>query len=137
MTPAEFLATKGADLKTAGLYSWWIDASGAEYLTRGLGMPVTAGIIYAGQAGATRPRRCSKSRSTLWSRLSRNRLGNHRPSTVFWMPVGCVIAGVIGCVLIARLPSGSRPSESRTTRCGRSGPVIASAVGSVTLPDRL
>lgn len=83
MTPAEFLASKGADLKTAGLYSWWVDASGAADLSRGLGLPINAGVIYAGQAGATRLRSRSKSKSTLWSRLSRNHLGgNHRSSTL-------------------------------------------------------
>jgi hypothetical protein len=36
-----------------GLYSWWVDEPGAVALTSGLGHHV-AGLIYVGQAGATR-----------------------------------------------------------------------------------
>ena len=44
-----------------GLYAWWVDEPGARALTMGLGHPVGAGLIYAGQAGATRwPWRCSR-----------------------------------------------------------------------------
>src|SRR5450631_224874 len=37
-----------------GLYSWWVDEPGAVALTSGLGHHVDAGLIYVGQAGATR-----------------------------------------------------------------------------------
>lgn len=83
LDPAELLTTTGADLDVSGLYSWWVDKAGAADLTRGLQLPVTAGIIYVGQAGASRPRSGSRSRSTLWLRLTRNHLGgNHRSSTL-------------------------------------------------------
>lgn len=36
-----------------GLYSWWVDASGARDLALGLRVPVEAGLLYVGQAGAT------------------------------------------------------------------------------------
>ncbi len=54
VSPAEFLATGAARFRSAGLYSWWVDAEGAAGLTAGLGQPVDQGLIYAGLAGATR-----------------------------------------------------------------------------------
>src|SRR3954470_24270540 len=42
------------DLDQPGLYSWWIDAGGAEELSAGLGLPVPTGRIYAGLTGATK-----------------------------------------------------------------------------------
>ncbi|HEY1775943.1 MAG TPA: hypothetical protein VGG41_07265 [Solirubrobacteraceae bacterium] len=41
------------NLATPGLYSWWVDADGARDLATGIGIPVIAGRIYAGQTGAT------------------------------------------------------------------------------------
>ena len=37
-----------------GLYSWWIDDEGASTLSRGIGLQVAPGQIYAGLTGATR-----------------------------------------------------------------------------------
>jgi hypothetical protein len=42
-TPEQFLATGGTGLRTPGLYSWWVDRSGADHLTHGLGHPVGPG----------------------------------------------------------------------------------------------
>jgi hypothetical protein len=38
-------------LDSPGLYSWWVDDRGAIDLSTGLGHPVVAGRIYAGQKG--------------------------------------------------------------------------------------
>lgn len=62
-----------ADLESAGLYSWWVDAAGAAALSRGLGQPIAPGLIYAGLAGATSPGRPSAA-STLRSRIGSNHL---------------------------------------------------------------
>jgi hypothetical protein len=43
------------DLDQPGMYSWWVDTAGAEHLSEGLGYPIAAGRIYAGQTGATKP----------------------------------------------------------------------------------
>ena len=45
-----------AHLDDAGLYSWWVDETGADELSEGLGHRVVAGRIYAGQTGATNGR---------------------------------------------------------------------------------
>jgi hypothetical protein len=52
-----------------GLYSWWVDEAGARALTLGLGHRVDAGLIYAGQAGATRWPSGQRSSTTLAGRL--------------------------------------------------------------------
>ena len=52
-----------------GLYSWFVDRSGADDLARGLGHPVQEGLIYAGQAGATRRHSGKASSNTLRTRL--------------------------------------------------------------------
>ena len=54
VSPFDFLASAGAGFRLPGLYSWWVDEAGAADISRGLGLPVKAGLIYAGLAGATR-----------------------------------------------------------------------------------
>jgi hypothetical protein len=61
------------DLDVAGLYSWWVDESGASMLSRGLGQPIDPGLVYAGLAGATSAARITVS-STLRSRVAGNHL---------------------------------------------------------------
>ena len=61
-----------------GLYSWWVDEPGALALTSGLGHRVDAGVIYAGQAGATRWPSGQRSSDTLRGQL----IGMHRDGSV-------------------------------------------------------
>jgi hypothetical protein len=91
-TPAQFLATRGADLKVPGLYSWWIDRLGADDLTLGLRQPVSPGLVYAGLAGATRWPSGTRSTNNLWLRIATMHLGrNHRFST-FRRTLGAILA---------------------------------------------
>jgi hypothetical protein len=88
------LATIAASLKAPGLYSWWVDDAGASDLARGLGHSVRAGLIYAGQAGATREQSGKTSAATLANRL----LGQHfngsmRGSTFRWT-IGAILSAV-------------------------------------------
>jgi Family of unknown function (DUF6884) len=53
LTAEEFLGRGPHGLNAPGLYSWWVDAAGADELTTGLGQPLNSGLIYAGLAGAT------------------------------------------------------------------------------------
>lgn len=62
------------DLNAPGLYSWWVDTSGARELTVGLGHPVSPGLVYAGQAGADSTRTSTASEATLRSRIGRQHL---------------------------------------------------------------
>lgn len=77
------LATLGDGLKSPGLYSWWVDAAGATELSEGLGCPVSAGLVYLGQAGATKWPSGKRSDNTLGGRLNGMHLaGNRRMSTL-------------------------------------------------------
>ena len=67
----ELLRSERRALEQAGLYSWWVDEPGARDLSSGLRLPVAAGLIYAGQAGATRWPSGRPSSNNLWSRLTR------------------------------------------------------------------
>jgi hypothetical protein len=52
-----------------GLYAWFVDRDGARELSIGLGLQVEEGLIYAGQAGATRWPSGKRSGNTLYSRV--------------------------------------------------------------------
>ncbi len=71
-----------AGLDRAGLYAWWVDAEGADHLSAGLGLPLAAGRVYAGQTGATRWPSGRSGTTTLRQRLGSNHLsGSIRGST--------------------------------------------------------
>jgi hypothetical protein len=72
-------------LDEPGLYSWVVDASGAADLTRGLGLEVAPGRIYAGQAGATRWPSGKSGDNSLGKRIGQMHLGGRvRMSTFRW-----------------------------------------------------
>ena len=58
------------DLAVPGLYAWWVDVSGAEDLSRGLGMPLPPSLTYVGEAGATKWPSGAPSSNTLAKRLT-------------------------------------------------------------------
>jgi hypothetical protein len=71
-----------AGLDGCGLYSWWIDSSGAKGLTHGIEAEVAEGLVYAGQTGATKWPSGRRSRATLASRIGANHIrGRVRGST--------------------------------------------------------
>ena len=96
VTPDEFLSGAGDTTNRPGLYSWWVDESGAATLSEGLGMSVGPGLIYAGLAGATRWPSGQRSRNTLWLRITTMHLtGNHEFST-FRRTIGAILAAAGG-----------------------------------------
>lgn len=92
LTPHEFLALQGTGLRLPGLYSWWVDAAGAADLSRGLGQPVDAGLIYAGLAGATRWPSVRRSTNTLWSRIVGMHLGGNHEFSTFRRTLGSILS---------------------------------------------
>jgi hypothetical protein len=96
LTPKEFLDQRGAGLKVPGLYSWWVDTTGAADLSRGLGIPLAAGLIYAGLAGATRWPSGKRSGNTLWSRISGMHLGGNHEFSTFRRTIGAILASASG-----------------------------------------
>lgn len=108
MSPNDFLATGPIATNSPGLYSWWVDEVGASDLSRGLEIPIAAGLIYAGLAGATRWPSGKQSNNTLWLRITTMHLaGNHEFST-FRRTLGAILASIDGSSRVAKqlLPSG-------------------------------
>lgn len=96
LTPATFLATGGYGLRAPGLYSWWVDSNGAIDLSRGLGLAIKPGLIYAGLAGATRSRSGRTSKNTLWGRVKTMHLGGRHEFSTFRLSIGSVLAEARG-----------------------------------------
>jgi hypothetical protein len=80
---------------SAGLYSWWVGAEGAADLSRGLGHPLAAGLIYAGQAGATRWPSGRRSANTLWGRIRGMHLGGTAEFSTFRRTLAAILRRVL------------------------------------------
>jgi hypothetical protein len=96
MSPDAFIAQGKAAVDRPGLYSWWVDDIGANDLTRGLGLPVTPGLIYAGLAGATRWPSGRQSKNTLWLRVMTMHLGKKHKFSTFRRTLGSILAQANG-----------------------------------------
>ena len=83
LTVPQLLASDRKPLQRPGLYSWWVDDRGAHDLSIALGQPLPPGLIYAGQAGATRWPSGRRSSSTLWARLAGMHLGKKHEFSTF------------------------------------------------------
>ncbi|UVT27701.1 hypothetical protein NXT08_24700 (plasmid) [Rhodococcus pyridinivorans] len=98
--PTQFLAADPAQWKRPGLYSWWVDAVGADDLTIGLDLPIAPGLIYAGLAGATRWPSGKRSSNTLWSRIAGMHLGGKHEFSTFRRTLGSILAHAQGSDVI-------------------------------------
>jgi hypothetical protein len=96
LSPGELMANDGSRLAAPGLYSWWVDETGARDLSVGLGHEVSPGLIYAGQAGATRTKSGKKSSNTLWGRISGMHLGGRHQFSTFRLTLGSILASAAG-----------------------------------------
>jgi hypothetical protein len=65
-------------LNQCGLYSWWVDDTGARNLSAGLGLHLNPGRVYAGQTGATKWPSGKPGSQTLSKRIG----GNHLRGTI-------------------------------------------------------
>ena len=92
VSPGEFIASGRASFDRPGLYSWWVDQSGADDLSRGLGLAVEPGLIYAGLAGATRWPSGMRSKNTLWLRVMTMHLGGNHEFSTFRRTLGAIVA---------------------------------------------
>ena len=95
VTPAELLARGPAGLQAPGLYSWHVDPDGAASLSRGLGLPLPPGLIYAGQAGATRWPSGKRSASTVWTRITDMHLAGSAEFSTFRRTLAAVLRPVL------------------------------------------
>lgn len=96
ISPRDFLSIGREGRKVPGLYSWWVSKEGAADLTVGLGHRVSAGLIYAGLAGATRWPSGKKSTNTLWARIATMHLGSKHEFSTFRRTVGAILASAKG-----------------------------------------
>ena len=79
-------------IREAGLYSWWVDEAGASDIAEGLGVPITPGRIYAGQAGATRWPSGTLSTATLDGRIRSQHLGGNIYGSTFRLTLASCLA---------------------------------------------
>jgi hypothetical protein len=93
-SPAELISAGRDGLLVPGLYSWWVDDRGAADLSAGLGLPVSAGLIYAGQAGATHWPSGRRSAGTLWGRITQMHLGGSAEFSTFRRTLAAVLRDV-------------------------------------------
>jgi hypothetical protein len=100
IAPEAFADRGKASVDKPGLYSWWVDQAGAEDLSRGLGLIVEYGLIYAGLAGATRWPSGKRSNNTLWSRVMTMHLGGNHDSSTFRLTLGAILAQAAGAAYI-------------------------------------
>ena len=96
MAPESLASDQAAELNQCGLYSWWVDAVGADDLSRGLGVVMAPGLIYAGLAGATRWPSGRRSTNTLKSRILGMHLGGRHEFSTFRRSLGSVLASLRG-----------------------------------------
>jgi hypothetical protein len=90
------LAAIAASLKAPGLYSWWVDDAGAADLSKGLGYPVRAGLIYVGQTGATHKQSGKTSAATLASRLLGQHFDGSTKGSTFRLTIGSILSAALG-----------------------------------------
>jgi hypothetical protein len=96
LSPTDLLARGPDGLQVPGLYSWWVDETGAADLSRGLGQHVAAGLIYAGQAGATRWPSGKQSASTLWGRITGMHLAGAAEFSTFRRTLAAILGPGLG-----------------------------------------
>lgn len=95
-SPGEFLSAGREASNRPGLYSWWVDETGATDISEGLGHPVSPGLIYAGLAGATRWPSGKQSTNTLWLRIVTMHLGGNHEFSTFRRTLGAILASAAG-----------------------------------------
>ncbi len=109
-----------------GVYAWFVDVEGAGQLADGIGLPLDAGLIYAGQAGAGR------SHATLGSRIR----GNHLGSDIYGSTFRLTLASALRARLALEPIGGghmSRDGEGRLTNWMRQHLMVSV----IAYPDRL
>ena len=118
LSPQEFIDRGRAPCDRPGLYSWWVDEEGAEDLSRGLGLEVKPGLIYAGLAGATRWPSGLRSNNTLWLRVMTMHLGGNHEFSTFRRTLGAIVAHSDGVTQIDEDGSDALDARSSTARHG-------------------
>ena len=86
-----------------GLFALWVDEAGAADLARGLDLPLAAGRIYVGQAGATRWPSGRVSADTLGDRVGRTHLAGKVRSSAVRLALAAVLLDRLELVVQAAM----------------------------------
>jgi hypothetical protein len=90
-------------LDRPGLFAFWVDESGAADLSRGLDLPLEAGRIYVGQAGATRWPSGRVGADTLGDRVGRAHLAGKVRSSAARLALAAVLLDQLELVVQAAM----------------------------------
>ena len=96
VSPNNFLSAGRVGRKVPGMYSWWVDATGAQELSNGLGQLVPLGLLYVGLAGATHWPSGKQSSNTLWSRIESMHLGAKHEFSTLRRSIGAILSNLEG-----------------------------------------
>ena len=96
VSPIDFISTGSVGRNLPGMYSWWVDAKGAQELTTLLGHSIEAGLIYVGLAGATHWPSGKRSSNTLWSRINLMLRGGKHEFSTLRKTIGAILASAEG-----------------------------------------
>jgi hypothetical protein len=94
----------GADgLDRPGLFAFWVDEAGAADLARGLDLPLEAGCVFVGEAGATKRPSGRASTDTLGERITRIHLGGKVRSSAIRLTLASVLFAQLDVVVQAAM----------------------------------
>lgn len=91
VSPSDLASIERSVMDGPGLYGWFVDQLGAADISRGLGIEVSAGLIYVGQTGATKWPSGKASTGTLLNRIRRQHLGGSRSSSTLRRTLGAIL----------------------------------------------
>jgi len=100
------------DINQAGLYSWWVDISGGEHLSDGLGLPLAAGRIYAGQTGATMWPSGTPSGMSLDQRVDGLHLSGKIRGSTFRLSLASILAEPLGLEVVGETKLAAASEET-------------------------
>jgi hypothetical protein len=93
LMPASEWPAGVSGLDRPGLFAFWVSAAGAADLSRGLDLPLVAGRIYAGQAGATKWPSGRTSDDTLGHAIGQVHLGGKVRMSAFRWTLAAILFG--------------------------------------------
>jgi hypothetical protein len=114
LVPARDWPAGVACLDRPGLYAWWVDEAGAVDLSRGLGLTVDPGRIYAGLAGATRWPSGKTTDHTLGRRIGQMHLGGKVRMSTFRWTLASVLFEQLGVQVQAAMVTSPASEEALT-----------------------
>jgi hypothetical protein len=101
LVPAGAWPAGAGGLDRPGLFAFWVDEAGAADLARGLDLPLEAGRIYAGQAGATKWPSGRANEDTLGDRVGRTHLSGKVRGSALRLALAAVLLDQLELVVQA------------------------------------